>query len=214
MLDEIVTGIRLAPGGTQEYFGVVSDITTLGNLLGDGHALAAICGRRQLLELVDHECRGRTLYASVSSTVNGNTVSAAAGLATLDVPTDPGVYGRLYEADRSLSEGLRNGCAGAGMGAHVLGIAPMFRVVIADERPIDYRDVPRSNDSARARSHPPHVRRSVFVSPDKRYVSLVHSDEELDREAAALGEALAAVHVPAASCSNHQKEEAEDERHH
>lgn len=76
MFDEIITGFRLAPGGAQEYFGVTPDIATFGKAIANGYPLAAVVGRREIMQLV-----ATTTF--ISSTFGGETVSLAAAAATL-----------------------------------------------------------------------------------------------------------------------------------
>jgi glutamate-1-semialdehyde 2,1-aminomutase len=195
--DEVVTGFRLAPGGAQERYGVVPDLAALGKVLGGGYALAAIAGRRDIMELVDHERRGRSDYAFLSGTLNGNPLAAAAGNATLDVLSEPGAYERLDAAGQRFRAGLAAACADAGLTAHVLGVGPLFQVVVAEERPIDYRGM-KAGDAALMRRVGARVYEAgLFMSGDKGYISLVHSDEELDHAVELFADALESVQVPA-----------------
>src|SRR5262249_30112284 len=85
VFDEVVTGFRLALGGAQEVFGVEPDVCSLGKVIGGGLSLAAVAGRRDVLELTvpNRPNDGRSVY--MSGTLNGNPPAAAAGLAPLDV---------------------------------------------------------------------------------------------------------------------------------
>jgi glutamate-1-semialdehyde 2,1-aminomutase len=199
VFDEIVTGFRLAPGGAQERFGVVPDLAALGKILGGGYALAAVCGRRDIMQIVDHERRGRHRYAFVSGTLNGNPIAAAAGNATLDVLSQPGAYDRLDAAGERLRSGLARACAAAGVEAHVLGLGPLFQVVATRDRPVDYRGVQRGDAALMRRVSAVSVDAGLFMSGDKGYVSLAHTDDELDRAAEIFADALEMVLAPAAS---------------
>ena len=195
--DEIVTGFRLAPGGAQERFGVVPDIAALGKILGGGYPLAAVAGRHDVMELADHERRGARDYAFISGTLNGNPVAAAAGNATLDVLGEPGAYERLDAFGERLRRGLAAACADAGIKAHVLGVGPLFQVVVTDKRPVDYRGLRRGDAALIRRVAAQLYDAGLFISGDKGYVSLAHTDEELDRAVELFAEAIQSVHAAA-----------------
>ena len=78
MLDEVITGFRVGRGGAQERLGVTADLTLLGKVLGGGLPLAAVAGRREVMELLAPA--GETYQAG---TLSGNPLATAAGLATL-----------------------------------------------------------------------------------------------------------------------------------
>jgi glutamate-1-semialdehyde 2,1-aminomutase len=190
VFDEVVTGFRLAPGGAQERYGVTPDIAALGKILGGGYALAAVAGRSEIMELADQSRRGQSDYAFMSGTLNGNPVAAAAGLATLDVLAEPGAYERLDAAGARLRHGLAGAFADAGIPAHVLGVGPIFQVVVTDERPIDYRGVKAGDASVMRRLARELYAAGLFLSGDKGYISLAHTDEDLDHAVELFAEAL------------------------
>src|SRR5947208_9983389 len=84
IFDEVVTGFRLAYGGAQEYYGVIPDLATYAKAIGGGYPLAAVCGRQDIMELTDPQGRERGTYSVLGGTLSGNSVAAAAGLATLE----------------------------------------------------------------------------------------------------------------------------------
>src|SRR5581483_3798927 len=83
VFDETVTGFRLAYGGAQAYYGVRPDLCALGKALGGGYPLGAVAGRADVLELVREDRLGDPRYVWFASSLGGNPVSAAAGLAAL-----------------------------------------------------------------------------------------------------------------------------------
>jgi glutamate-1-semialdehyde 2,1-aminomutase len=107
VFDEVVTGFRVAWGGAQERYGVVPDLACYGKVIGGGHPLSAVVGRRELLQLADPRQKGRGRSCFLSGTLTGNPVACAAGRATLGVLRQPGVYERLRGLGGRLAEGLR-----------------------------------------------------------------------------------------------------------
>ena len=100
ILDEVITGFRVARGGAQEALGVRPDLTVLGKVLGGGLPLAAVAGPRRLLEQLAPV--GDTYQAG---TLSGNPLATAAGLATLR-RLDAGAYERLGGITERLAAGL------------------------------------------------------------------------------------------------------------
>ena len=117
IFDEIVTGFRLAYGGAQDKYGVTPDLATYGKALSGGFPLAAVAGRRDVMRLADPG-RGADAepLAVAAGTMNGNPVGAAAGLASLDILAQPGVYEQFYYAAERLKDGIRELRAGARSG--------------------------------------------------------------------------------------------------
>lgn len=180
IFDEVVTGFRVAPGGAQELYGVTPDLATYGKIIGGGYPLAAVAGRAEVMRLADHQLRGQPDYVYVSGTLNGNPVAAAAGLATLDMLDEFGAYDRLNEIGLRLRTGLINAFHSAGVPAQVLGVGPLFQVLVTSETVLNYRDMRRA-DSARLNEISRLVLDGgVFLSREKGYVSLVHTDAEVD----------------------------------
>jgi len=195
IFDEIVTGFRLAPGGAQEYYDVTPDIAALGKILGGGYPLAAVAGREEIMRLADHRRRGCDDYAYVSGTLNGNPVAAAAGLATLDVLDGPGAYDHLHRMGDRLRSGLRDVFRLAGVPAQVLGIGPLFQVFITDSPIVDHRGMRRA-DVATIDSISTFVfDRGHFLSREKGYLSLAHTEKDVDELVASFSAALTSIGV-------------------
>lgn len=190
VFDEVVTGFRLARGGAQERYGVIPDIAALGKILGGGYPLAAIAGRADIMELADHRRRGQSNYAFISGTLNGNPIAAAAGNATLDVLDEAGSYERLDEAGARFRRRLGAAFEGSNTHVHVLGVGPIFQVVIAETRPIDYRGIKASDSETMRRIAAELHSTGLLITAEKGYVSLAHTDGELDHAAELFGQAL------------------------
>ncbi|MBJ7593805.1 MAG: aspartate aminotransferase family protein [Candidatus Dormibacteraeota bacterium] len=189
IFDEIVTGFRLGEAGAQGYYGVKPDLATYGKIIGGGYPLAAVAGQSTLMELADPGRRGKGDYVYFSGTLNGNPIAAVAGLATMEL-LDDAAYKRLFAAGERLRGGLQDAFARHDIAVRVLGIGPMFQVLITDETVRDYWGMQRA-DSVRLKKIAAAVfQQGFFLSGDKGYLSLAHTDDDLDRTIQAFAVAI------------------------
>ncbi len=101
ILDEVMTGFRIAPGGARERFGISADLTTLGKVIGGGLPVAAYGGRREIMERI---APSGPVYQA--GTLSGNPLAMAAGLATLSTLT-PALHAKIEKRTAALVEGLQ-----------------------------------------------------------------------------------------------------------
>ncbi len=184
IFDEIVTGFRLAWGGAQEKYGVLPDLCTLGKAFAGGFPVAAIAGRRDIFEVTRPERRGKATFAWLSGTFNGNPIGAAAGLACLEALSQPGVFPRLQAiGDRLRAELPAIGKeAGLNVPVQAIGDGPVVQVFFGDTPLRTYRDVMSTDQSLRKQFGVELVKRGVLTNPgEKLYLSLAHTDEDIDR---------------------------------
>lgn len=195
MFDEIVTGFRLAWGGAQERYGVVPDLACYGKVIGGGYPVSAIVGKRELLQLADPRQKGRGRYCFLSGTLTGNPVACAAGLATVNVLRQAGVYERLHFLGRRLSEGLRQAGADAGNSLQVLGDGPVLQVFFTEAKPLrNHRDLLRADKKKAISFGHELIRRGVYCTPGgKLYLSLAHTDQDINRTVEIAAAALRAI---------------------
>jgi glutamate-1-semialdehyde 2,1-aminomutase len=192
IFDEVVTGFRLAWGGAQEAYGVTPDIACYGKAIGGGYPISAIVGRRELLERASPTLKGGPDYCYVGGTFSGNPVSAAAGLATLDVLRQDGVYDRLNALGRRLRTGLEQIGALKGIPLSAVGEGSVSQLVFtAQTRFTHLEDFANSDTRLRRLFAYEMIRSGVSMLPDgKLYTSLAHSesdiDETIDRAASVL----------------------------
>lgn len=119
IFDEMITGFRWSEKGAQGVYGVTPDLSTFGKALGNGFAVSALAGRRELMERGGlHDSRERVFL--LSTTHGAETHSLAAAIAVLDTYEQEGISQRLHEIGERLATGVREVAAAAGVADHVL----------------------------------------------------------------------------------------------
>ena len=193
IFDEVVTGFRFAYGGAQELFGVTPDICTLGKLIGGGFALAAIAGKVDIMAHFDLNKVGKTDFLMQVGTLSGNPVAAAAGLKTLEILRRPGQYENLRANGQRVMNAMTKYLTKAGHDHQLMGHPTMFDVVFTNQPVRDYRGV-MSGDKAKAGSFNCSLREEgIFKSPGKTYISLLLSEEDLQKTEFAIEMAAAKI---------------------
>jgi glutamate-1-semialdehyde 2,1-aminomutase len=195
IFDEVVTGFRIAWGGAQERYGVVPDLACYGKAMAGGYPLSAVVGKRELLQIADPRQKGQGKYIFMSGTLTANPVACAAGLAALEVLQQADVYDRLQAAGQRLAQGLQQAAADAKVPLQVLGDGPVLQAFFTDHKPLrNHRDLLHANKKKATQFGHELIRRGVYCTPGgKLYVSLAHSDQDIDRTVEIAAEALKAV---------------------
>ena len=193
IFDEIVTGFSFAYGGAQEYYGVVPDIAALGKIIGGGFPLAAVVGSEEIMRHLAPAMEDTGDFVQQAGTLNGNPVAAAAGLATRAELRKPGTYARLFETGRRLRTALQDAARAAGLPAQVAGEAPVFEIYFTDRPITDYRATLTADRARHAIFTRALLERGVVKAAQKIYVSLAHTEEDIQRTVQAFSAALQAV---------------------
>lgn len=186
IFDEVVTGFRLAWGGAQERYGVVPDLAAYGKTISGGYPSAAICGRADLLDTANprrepYPADPQTIIAS--GTFNGNPLSAAAGLATLNELKKAGTYERLYAMGNRIIGEIEAMGQELSIPLKVGGEGPVLQVLFTeDEEIINYESMLYADRAKAYAFGVEMIRRGFFITPfEKIYLSTMHSDDDLDR---------------------------------
>jgi glutamate-1-semialdehyde 2,1-aminomutase len=190
IFDEVITGFRVAYGGAQELYGVRADLTCLGKIIGGGLPVGAYGGSARLM---NHVAPLGTVYQA--GTLSGNPLAVAAGLATLRRLRDPGVYSRLDALGAALEGGLRRAAERAGTPLTVNRVGSMLTGFFCTGPVTDYASARRADTKRYARYFHGMLERGVFLAPSQfeaAFVSLAHTDADIEEAARAATEALAA----------------------
>ncbi|MGE3231866.1 MAG: aspartate aminotransferase family protein [Hyphomicrobium sp.] len=187
IFDEVVTGWRLALGGAQEHFGVMPDLSTFGKVLGGGLPVGGVGGRADIMDQCDPGKKGQAGFVYQNGTLNGNPLGMAAALATLAELEKPGTYERLFAIGETLRQGLRKLLARHGIDAAIVGYGPMWHLLFgAKGEPRDYRDIQATDGKKLVAFDMELIRQGFFVLPgNRRFVSLAHTDQDLEASFAA-----------------------------
>jgi glutamate-1-semialdehyde 2,1-aminomutase len=178
VFDEVMTGFRVAPGGAQERFGVVPDLTTLGKVIGGGLPVGAYGGRAEIMERI---APSGPIYQA--GTLSGNPLAMAAGLAQLRVLREEDPYPELERRTRRLVEGLLSNAAEAGVPATGGSLGSMWGVFLAQGPVRSFEDAKRSDVDLFRRFFHGALRRGVFFAPsayEAGFLSTAHSDEDVE----------------------------------
>jgi glutamate-1-semialdehyde 2,1-aminomutase len=195
IFDEIVTGFRIAWGGAQEKYGVVPDLATYGKAMSGGFPMAAIAGRSDIMAHFDARRTERSRLVWASGTLNGNPVSSTAGLVALDVLGRPGAYEHFHRIGGRLRREIEEIGRRHGFSAQTPGEDAVFGVRFTDRRPLrTWADLLTSDKDLHLRWSIEMIKRGILVNPNEKfYLSLAHTDADVDRTLAACDEAFAAI---------------------
>ncbi|MEO0977034.1 MAG: aminotransferase class III-fold pyridoxal phosphate-dependent enzyme [Pseudomonadota bacterium] len=186
IFDEVVTGFRFAYGGAQEFYGVTPDLCTLGKIIGGGFPLAAIAGKKEIMDHFDKSIAGAEGFTFQIGTLSGNPVASVAGLKTLEILRRPGAYETIRENGERLMAAYKTHLDAAGIAHQIVGEPFLFDVVFTDQPVNNYRDMFR-NDAEKAKILNRSLRASGILKPDsKLYAHLALTEADLAQTEAAL----------------------------
>jgi len=119
VFDETITGFRWSEGGAQKVYGVAPDLSIFGKAMGNGYAVSALAGRREVMELGGFPEERERVFL-LSTTHGAETHALAAAIAVMEVYRRDGIAERLHQIGESLAAGVRDITAAAGVGDHVV----------------------------------------------------------------------------------------------
>jgi glutamate-1-semialdehyde 2,1-aminomutase len=193
IFDEVITGFRHGLGGFQALCGVTPDLTTMGKAIANGFPLAAVGGKRELMERLTTNSAGDVHFGG---TYNGNAVAVEAGLATIELLEDGTVHEHVFALGDRMRDGLMKIATSAGIPAVVGGYGSLF-VLCFMEGPLEtYEDVLRNDTALFLRYRRELVARGVFEMPEslgRSHIGAAHTEDDVDRSLEVAEAALAAA---------------------
>ena len=192
ILDEVMTGFRVAKGGAQSLFGIEPDLTTLGKIVGGGMPAAAFGGRADIMASIAPD--GPVYQAG---TLSGNPVAMAAGLATLELIDQPGFYEALEERTTQLVEGVTRAASETGVPLATEHAGGMFGFIFTDGGPVRSFAQVAAADVERFKTffHGMLAER-VYLAPsafEAGFVSAAHGDDEIEQTISAARKVMASL---------------------
>jgi glutamate-1-semialdehyde 2,1-aminomutase len=189
ILDEVMTGFRVAKGGAQSLFGIQPDLTTLGKIVGGGMPAAAFGGRADIMASIAPD--GPVYQAG---TLSGNPVAMAAGLATLEQIDQPGFYEALGERTQQLVNGLAAAAHDAGIPLSVEQAGGMFGFVFTDGGPVrSFTQVCAADVERFKLFFHGMLAEGIYLAPsayEAGFVSAAHGDDEIEQTLAAAAKVM------------------------
>ncbi|MDD4457050.1 MAG: glutamate-1-semialdehyde 2,1-aminomutase [Syntrophotalea acetylenica] len=191
IVDEVMTGFRVAYGGAQQLYGVKGDLVCLGKIIGGGMPVGAFGGRRDIMRQLAPE--GGVYQAG---TLSGNPLAMSAGLAALALLREEGVYEQLEERSACLAEGLRQAATAAGVPACLQRVGSMFCCYFQAGPVRSFADARASDTRVFATFFGNMLDNGVNLAPSQfeaGFVSLAHTPEDIDRTIEAAHRSLQGV---------------------
>ena len=177
IFDEVITGFRIALGGAREYFNLEPDLSTYAKAMAGGFTISAVGGRQEIFDALSD---GRTSHFG---TYNGNPISVAAAIATIDILSEPGIFDRMHGHGYAIREAIETVAKQCGQTLTTTGTGTAFHVHFGlDSAPQSIRDVMRADQETGDRFRAAMLDQGIYNLPGGRwYVGAAHSDKELHR---------------------------------
>ena len=182
VLDEIITGFRHGLGGLQQKWNIDADLAVYGKAMANGYVISAITGKQEFMSLLTPG------PAFLSGTYNGNPVSAAASLKTIEILARPGFYESLYAKGDFLRNGINKVINELGLDAVCTGYGSVWGLFFNKVPPSNYRDIVSFLAAGGKKKYDTYFRfmlnNGIFVPPkrvNRNYLYAAHSDDDLQR---------------------------------
>lgn len=178
IFDEVMTGFRVSYGGAQGRYHIDPDLTCLGKVIGGGLPVAAYGGKRKYMEQV---APSGPIYQA--GTLSGNPLAMAAGLATLQLLQDEGVYDELERKTTRLAEGLKSIAQECELPVWVNSVGAMFSAFFTNQPVLDFKSACTSDVELFAAYFRGMLERGVYLAPSQFeavFLSTAHSDADID----------------------------------
>ena len=191
IFDEVITGFRHNIGGYQAICGVTPDLTTMGKAIANGFPIAAIGGKRELMQRFNTRVGGDVFF---SGTFNGHSSCVAAALATIECLATRDVHAHIFRLGERMRSGLRSIVERKGYPCTVAGFGSVYTLYFMSERSIENYDTLLDNDASMyVRYRQELSKRGVFEIPmnlKRNHVSFSHTEADIDLSLEAAEDAL------------------------
>jgi len=179
IFDEVMTGFRVHPGGAQTLYGIHPDLTTLGKVIGGGLPVGAYGGRK---EIMSHIAPSGLVYQA--GTLSGNPLAMTAGIATLEVLKQPGVWDRMESAVKTLAQGIGQVAHQAGVPIQQTAVGTMFSTFFTESEVKDWTTVKTCDTERFGKYFQYMLENGVYLAPSQfeaGFMSTVHTTEIIEQ---------------------------------
>ncbi len=186
IFDEVISGFRVARGGAQELYGIQSDLTTLGKIIGGGLPVGAFGGRADIMDML---APNGPVYQA--GTLSGNPVAMAASIATLEELFHAGTYKKLEQSSSALCDEMKKVVPGQ----HAR-VGSLFCTFFTDREVIDQAGAKRSETKRYAKFFHAMLERGVYLAPSQfevGFMSMAHTEADIEQTLQAAREAVKAL---------------------
>ena len=188
IFDEVITGFRVEYGGAQHLYGITPDLTCLGKIIGGGLPVGAYGGRAEIMERVSP--LGPMYQAG---TLSGNPVAMAAGIRTLELLVEPGVYEELETKAALFADGIQEAFEETETPLAVSRVGSMLTFFFSSEEVVGWRQVDGSDKEGYARFFHRMIGEGVYLPPspfEAMFISTAHTQSDIEATVAAASRAL------------------------
>ena len=193
IFDEVVTGFRISTGGAQKHFGIKPDITTLGKALGNGFTIAAVGGRKEIMDLLSPE--GKVYQAS---TFAGNPISVSAAISSIKTinKIKNKLYSKLEKYNLRFTRAIDDMATDMKIPHQINSAASMFQIFFTSKPVIDYTSSKNADSKKFKKMFDSLLKSGVFIAPSQFevvFLSDSHTPSDLNKALDAYGVALKSV---------------------
>jgi glutamate-1-semialdehyde 2,1-aminomutase len=192
ILDEVMTGFRFGLQGAQGFYGIEADLTCLGKVVGGGMPVGAFGGKQSIMEQIAP--LGPVYQAG---TLSGNPIAMAAGLATMEIISEPGFYEPLFAHTTALCDGMQAAADAAGVPFTTNHAGTMFGGFFTGDASVsNYTQVMNCDTDAFNRFFHHMLELGIYLAPasyEAGFMSAAHSDEDIQATVDAAATAFAAL---------------------
>ena len=188
IFDEVMTGFRVHRGGAQALYNVKPDLTTLGKVIGGGLPVGAYGGRQDIMQMV---APSGPVYQA--GTLAGNPLAMSAGLETLDLIEEQGVWDEMEARGQQLEAGIASAAARAGIPIQQTRVGTMWTTFFSDTQPVNWSTVKLADKVQFGKFFQKMLRNGVYLAPSQfeaGFLSTVHDAGVIAATIAAAAEAF------------------------
>ena len=179
IFDEVITGFRVSFGGAQELYGVMPDLTCLGKIIGGGLPVGAFGGKREVMEKMAP--LGPVYQAG---TLSGNPLAMTAGIETLKILSQSGVYEDLEMKGKTLSKGIEKAASNAGVPVFSAMVGSMFTLFFTNGTVTDYTSAKICDTDIFRKYFSAMLNEGIYLPPsqfESWFVSLAHTEDDMEK---------------------------------